>query len=213
MNKTTPQLKLHRNSQKRYYIENAIYFITTNTYNGYPYFENDILCELFAHELNWCKQIQQFKTHGYKINPDHIHLLIQPIGKYNYSEIIRSLKTNFSRDANRIMGYNNSFKHLKARSRDLAFTDCEKLVRAYQNQFIKKCCFNHNIPQFKRQSSFHDHIIRNDFDYFQHLKYIQNQWIKHKLPINKWCWVLGENNKRRKNEHPQKRHFKKSYKQ
>ena len=165
MNETLLKLKLHRNSQKRYYIDDAIYFITTNTYNGYPYFKIDILCELFVCEIETYSRINKFEIHGYKINPEHIHLLIQPYGKYNYSEITRLLKSNFARNANRVLGY----------------------------------------EKFKWQSSFYDHIIRNDFDYLQHLKYIQNQWIKHKLPSNKWCWVIGENKEGNKNEHIQKR--------
>src|SRR3989338_7922059 len=99
------KLKLHRNSQKRYYIDNAIYFITTNTYNGYPYFENDILSELFVYEIETYKHINKFEIHGYKINPEHIHLLIQPYVKYNYSEIMHLMKRNFCRNANYILGY------------------------------------------------------------------------------------------------------------
>ena len=113
MNKTKPKIHLHRNSQRRYYIENAIYFITTNTFNRYPYFENDALCELLVYELNWCKQIQHFQIHGYKINPEHIHLLIQPIGKYNYSETMHALKRNSSRNINIVLGY-DKFPSMKA---------------------------------------------------------------------------------------------------
>lgn len=194
MNNMKQKLKLHRNSQKRYYIDNAIYFITTNTFKGYPYFEIDVLSELLVEELRICQQIQKFKLFGYKINPEHIHLLIQPNEKYNYSVVMNSLKTNFARDANRVLGY----FHLKARSRDLAFGNDFKfeLLQNLRNQFIKQYGIYHNIPKFKWQSSFHDHIIRNDFDYFQHLKYIQNQWIRHKLSSNKWCWVIGENRRR-----------------
>ena len=185
-------LKLHRDSQKRYYIDNAIYFITTNTHNGYPYFVDDILCELFVYELNWCKQIQKFKIHGYKINPEHIHLLIQPSGKYNYSETIHALKRNSSRNTNIVLGYDNSFPQLKAGLINPAFERHIDLLHKLRNQFVTKYGFNHNIPQFKWQSSFYDHIIRNDFDYFQHLKYIKNQWVKHKLPKNKWCWIIDK---------------------
>lgn len=187
------KLKLHRNSQKRYYIANAIYFITTNTFKDSPYFEIDVLSELFVGEMKICQQIQKFKLLGYKINPEHIHLLIQPYGKYNYSYVMNSLKTNFARDANRVLGYSP----LKARSRDLAFGHDHKfeLLQKLRNQFIKQYGTHHNIPKFKWQSSFYDHIIHDDLDYFQHLKYIQNQWIKHKLSSNKWCWVVGENKK------------------
>ena len=196
-----PKLRLHRNSQKRYYIDDAIYFITTNTYNGYPYLKIDILCELFAYEIETYKQINEFKIHGYKINPEHIHLLIEPYGKCNYSQIIRSLKSNFARNANRVLGYEKLFITSKAGSRDPAFVEHVRLLQKSCDQFIKQFGVNHNIPKFKWQSSFYDHIIRDDFDYLQHLKYIQNQWIKHKLPSNKWCWVIGENKEGNLNEY------------
>jgi len=96
----------HRDSQKRIYIKNAIYFITTNTFEAYPYFKEDILCELFAKDLELCQNLKEFNIFGYKVNPDHVHLLIQPKGKNNHSEIMRSLKTNISRNINFIMGFN-----------------------------------------------------------------------------------------------------------
>ncbi len=192
------KFKLHRNSQKRYYIKNAIYFIITNTFKGYPYFENDILCELLVYEIEICKQLQKFKIHGYKINPEHIHILVQPNHEYNYSTIIRSLKTNFSRDANRVLGYNNSSIMPKARSRNLAFDNVHEIFHKCQNQFISQVGKNHNIPPFKWQSSFYDHIIRNEFDYLNHLKYIEKQWIKHNLKEDKWCWIIGQNKNKTK---------------
>ena len=50
-----------------------------------------------------CRNLKGFILYGYKINPDHIHLLIRPGERNNYSEIMRSLKTNFSRNMNRVM--------------------------------------------------------------------------------------------------------------
>ena len=185
------KFKLHRNSQKRYYIDNAICFITTNTFNGYPYFEIDILGELFIEELEICQRIQKFKLFGYKINPEHIHLLIQPYGQCNYSGIMHLIKRNFCRNANYILGY-DSYISSKAGLINPAFKQFTKLSQQSRNQFIKQYGINHNIPKFKWQSSFYDHIIRDDFDYFNHLKYIEKQWIKHNLSSNKWCWVIDQ---------------------
>jgi hypothetical protein len=42
---------LHRNSQKRIYEEGASYFITTVTYDRYPYFQIPLLAELFINDL------------------------------------------------------------------------------------------------------------------------------------------------------------------
>lgn len=182
-------MKLHRNSQKRYYINNAVYFITTTTYERYPYFEIDILCELFIHDLLICQRLKRFEILGYKINPEHVHLLIQPSKQYNYSDIMNSVKNNFSRNANRILGYENT--HVpKATARAVAFNEND--IESLKSKFVDKYGKNHNIPKFKWQSSFYDHIIRNEFDYSNHLKYIQNQWIKHDLKENKWCYIIGK---------------------
>lgn len=86
-------MHLHRNSQKRYYCNNRIYFITTNTELGYPFFNEDIFCEVFVDVLSFSKQLKGFELLAYKINPNHVHLLIQP-GIETHSEIMRCLKTN-----------------------------------------------------------------------------------------------------------------------
>ncbi|HNW30463.1 MAG TPA: transposase [Spirochaetota bacterium] len=78
---------LHKNSPKRYYIDNAIYFITTVTYDRYPWFKEDLLCRLFIDDLELCAAIKNFTIIGYKINPEHVHLMIQPKEKHDFSEI------------------------------------------------------------------------------------------------------------------------------
>jgi len=42
---------LHRNFQKRFYNKGYIYFITTNTDKRFPFFEEEIFCELFIENL------------------------------------------------------------------------------------------------------------------------------------------------------------------
>ncbi len=118
---------MHRNSQKRYIIENAVYFITTNTHNRIEYFDESILCDLLVEDLWETQRLKCFNIFAYKINPEHMHALIQPRGKDSYSEIMRSFKTNFSRNANRVMGFDANFEKLiispQARSHDLACND------------------------------------------------------------------------------------------
>ncbi|MFC1496583.1 transposase, partial [Candidatus Margulisiibacteriota bacterium] len=58
---------------------------------------------MFIEKLLYCQKLKEFEIYGYKINPDHIHLLIQPNEKYDFSNIMGSLKRNFSRDCNRMM--------------------------------------------------------------------------------------------------------------
>ncbi len=94
---------LHRDSQKRIYEEGAEYFITTVTERRYAYFEEPILAELFIRDLWFAVELKQFDLFGYAIMPDHVHLMIQPRGKFNYSQIMHNIKRVFSLHANQIM--------------------------------------------------------------------------------------------------------------
>jgi len=82
----------HRNSQKRIYGKNLTYFVTFYPKNRIPFFENDFLCELLKSVIECCEQIKNAKILGYKINPDHIHILITPGDNYNISKCIHNIK-------------------------------------------------------------------------------------------------------------------------
>mgnify|MGYP001025372573 CR=1 FL=1 len=195
---------MHRNSQKRYYFKNAIYFITTVTHGRYPYFNDDLFCEMFVEEVEECRIFKGFHLYGYAINPDHVHLLIQPGCGNNYSEVMRSLKTNFSRNANRVMDAEDfadapskaklrDFK--KAGARDIAFDGAPMIIKAYQRinkyrtRYKKMHPCGHRHPPFKWQSSFHDHIIRDQNDLNRHVDYIWRQWIRHSVKDAAWCFL------------------------
>ncbi len=189
-------MQRHRNSQKRYYIPGASYFITTNTHLRRPYFKEDIFCELFVEELNLCQRIHNFKLFGYKINPDHVHLLIKPEGISDYSRIIHFLKKNFTFNVNKITLPHRrrcpqrrrcATSPLGAKASPLAWFD-EK-INTYREKYIQnKNPLDHQIP-FKWQKSFHYHIINDQNDFKNHIRYIKKQWIKHELKDNKWCYV------------------------
>ena len=94
----------HRNSQKRYYEENSIYFIVTKTFQNFPYFKEPIFCELFIEELKLCKELKKFKLYGFCVIYDHLNLLIHPNNEFNISKVMQFLKRHCSRNANYIMG-------------------------------------------------------------------------------------------------------------
>ena len=49
---------------------------------------------------------------------------------------------------------------------------------------LKKYMKKYDLPKFKWQKSFHDHVIRNEKDLEKHYNYTVNNYIKHKLPEN-----------------------------
>jgi hypothetical protein len=63
--------------------------------------------------------------------------------------------------------------------------------KKYVEQFIQK--YGHpqfDMPAFKWQQSFHDHVIRHEPDFYKHLNYIANNCIKHNIceDKNKYQW-------------------------
>ena len=177
----------HRNSQKRQYRIGASYFITANTYKRYPYFYNDYLSELFIEQLILCQKLKKFELQGYKVNPDHIHILLQPGEHSSYSEIMHSVKRNFSINANKVILNEEIF----CSNDEHANTPYSKFN---QRLLLYRHIFNNNpdtrfIPRFKWQKSFHYHRIENNADFFAHIQYLKKQWIKHRLKENKWLWI------------------------
>jgi REP element-mobilizing transposase RayT len=190
---------IHRNSQKRIYRKGAIYFVTTNTHGRYPYFTEDVLCELLIHEFHLCQMTHEFALIAYKINPDHMHLMFQPRGKSNYSAIMHYIKRNSSQNINKILfnlhgDMNTSSEGGDAHSRlhsisPSPFMFFEATIVNFHSRFITKYGIVHPYPKFQWQLSFHDHIIRDYNDLHNHIQYIKRQWIKHGLDENNWCFV------------------------
>jgi hypothetical protein len=86
---------VYKNSQKRFAARHAIYFITTNTHKGFPYFAEDIFCESFLDDLMFAKETKQFKLYGYKINDDHIFLDHMIRGRRDFLEHIKYIRNQW----------------------------------------------------------------------------------------------------------------------
>ena len=167
---------LHRNSQKRIYQKNGIYFVTSKTKDNYPYFKEKILCELWIEELRLCKKLKKFELLAFCLLSDHFHLLVLPKGRENISRIMKFLKENFSRDANKII----TTASATAPSR----LQLNNIIKSSAKNFIKKYKSDNSFPRFQWQKSFHDHLIRDDSetDYHNHYEYTVYNHLKHSLP-------------------------------
>ncbi|MBU0707094.1 transposase [Patescibacteria group bacterium] len=169
---------------KRFYIENAVCFITTKTHNGFPYFKKEELCKLFIEELRVCKRIKIFELYDFYLLLDHFHLLLKPNGIYNISKIIQSLKKEFTRDANSLIvgEITESRQHEEGGGDNIEVAP----PRLQGNKLIIKC--NKTHPRFYWQKSFYDHIIRDEEDLLNHMKYTKYNYQKHNLP-NNWQYT------------------------
>ncbi len=185
----------HRDSQKRIYEEGFVYFVTSKTKDGFPFFQIDpkinlgqVFCELWIEELKLCKELKKFELYAFCLLYDHFHLLLKPTKENNISEIMRSLKTNFSRNINRIVSSQKILLPRKARSRDRAFVAHEQWLQKQQIQFHKKHQNSFPFLRFQWQKSFHDHVIRNDQDLENHYNYTTHNFQKHKL-LENWKYT------------------------
>ena len=72
--------------------ENLIYYITTVTQNRLPLFvEASFIIPLYD-SLHYYRHKLNFKLLGYVIMPDHLHLLLWPLGQATISDIMRDYK-------------------------------------------------------------------------------------------------------------------------
>jgi putative transposase len=175
---------LHKNSQRRIYFSEAIYFITIVVKDRLPFFAEEIFCDLLVGELKLGKTLKEFNLYGFVIIPDHVHLLIEPGDKYNISEIMRSFKTNCSRNINRIINVLEDAV-MSPRLRGVGLNHLNKILPKYRNQFIQKYGSSQSqFPKFQWQKSFYDHYLRNSQDFKNHLEYIWHNPQKHHLINN-----------------------------
>jgi len=82
---------------RRYYIRDAIVFITCVTRDRIPYLEPHDNLELFWETMRRVQTMHPFRLLAYVILPDHFHWLMRvgdPSG--NFSTVLHSVKRNFT---------------------------------------------------------------------------------------------------------------------
>lgn len=180
---------MHRNSQKRIYSD-YVYFITCDVQDKFTYFNEEILCEFWIEELRLAKEIKKFALCAFCLNYEHFHLLIKPDNRIaNYSQIMHFLKRHTSRNINIILGYNDfDLNKMIDSEGDVGQRrlrrEFDKITQHYRDKYIIKYANKSHLPKFKWQKSFHDHIIRNDYDFRNHWNYTMHNFLKHNLPEN-----------------------------
>jgi len=100
---------------RRYYVPNAIVFITQVVQDRKPIFENEQHLALLCSTLRRAKELYPFSMLGYVFLFDHFHLLIRPTAKANFSQIMHSLKPNFTKAYKQITGKTGSVKFWQRR--------------------------------------------------------------------------------------------------
>src|SRR3989339_123708 len=82
--------------QKRLYVDGAIYFATTRTFNHQKLFSQEVYGFVFLEVLDFCRRKLKFELFAFAVMPDHVHLLIRPTDEYSISDIIHRIKGIFA---------------------------------------------------------------------------------------------------------------------
>ncbi len=172
---------------KRIYVPKAAYLITTNPKWRINYFDEDVLAAIFIETTRTSIKLKQGFLIAYKVNPEHVHLIIQVGIEFNISQVMHSIKRVSSDRINQILTFNRD-PHL--------YTNFEwsKDLLLFKKRFLSKYGEEnqHEYPHFQWNRSFHDLLIRTKHDLIARIKYLENQHIKHELTENKWLYVCNQ---------------------
>ena len=93
---------------RRYYIPGSAVFITQVVQNRQPVFGTAKHLSLLKETLNNVMVLHPFIMLGFAFLFDHFHMIIQPTGDSNFSEIMHSLKPQFTREYKKLIGLSSS---------------------------------------------------------------------------------------------------------
>jgi putative transposase len=82
---------------RRYYIPGAAVFITQIVQNRQRVFQDPEMVGLLRTTMVTARRFHPFDLLAYVFLPDHFHIIIQPTGGSNFSQIMHSLKPNFTK--------------------------------------------------------------------------------------------------------------------
>jgi putative transposase len=85
-------------------------FLTQVVAERAPVFQDPCYIALLRTVLKQVKALHPFAMLGYVFLPDHFHLLIRPTGTSNFSDIMHSLKPNFTKEYKKLRGVTGSMK-------------------------------------------------------------------------------------------------------
>ena len=93
---------------RRYYVPNAIVFITQVVARRQPIFQSEQHLNLLLATIREAKERYPFRMLAYVFLPDHFHLLIRPAAPVTHTQIMHSIKPNFTKAYKQSIGINGS---------------------------------------------------------------------------------------------------------
>jgi REP element-mobilizing transposase RayT len=208
---------MKRKKRWRIHGDLFVYFITFVTGHRYPYFQVSSFADVLEEDILFSQYLYRFQLYGYVILHDHVHLMIQPRDHHSYPEIIATIKRNATRDINALargLPFIRTEAEQAARPFDLTLKRNFWLTHDRYPHITEEAYYSHYArlslvrdiynsgrtlrayTGFRWQSSFHDHVMRDERDYYTHLRYLWRNPVKHGLtaspPDWKYLWVEGQ---------------------
>lgn len=145
---------------RRYYVPDAIVFITCVTNQRFHYLENPQDTELFAQTVRNVQKLYPFHLLAYVVLPDHFHWLMQmKDSKSNFSEVLHSTKRNFTKRYKNAHHITGNFQLWQPRFWDHIIRDEMDLERHFD--YIHWNPVKHQVapsPDEWRETSLHEWI-------------------------------------------------------
>jgi putative transposase len=116
-------------SLHRYYVPNAIVFITQVVQGREPIFRVQAHVDLLRSTLRRVKELHSFAMLGYVFLPEHLHVMLVPTGSSTFSQIMHSLKPNYSKAYKEAAGIDGSVKFWQRRFYDHIIRDEDDFAR------------------------------------------------------------------------------------
>jgi putative transposase len=114
---------------RRYYVPDALVFITQVVHQREPIFADKAHLDLLRETLRTVQTLHPFKMIGYVFLPDHFHLLIRPTGPSNFSKIMLSLKPNFTKAYKDAIHFEGRMRFWQKRFWDHVIRDADDLAK------------------------------------------------------------------------------------
>ena len=157
---------------RRYYIPDSIVFITQVVHNRSPVFRTERHLDLLREIMHEAKRLYPFLMLAYVFLCDHFHLLIKPEPAVTHSQIMHSIKPNFTKAYKTSIGIDGPMRFWQKRYWDHIIRD--------EDDFEKHLHYIHYNPV--------KHGLVNRPEDWPHSSFVQ--WKARGVYPDEWGWTL-----------------------
>ncbi|MCB9113913.1 MAG: transposase [Caldilinea sp.] len=161
-------------SIRRYYVPDAIVFITQVVHGRQPIFQHEQHIALLRSVLHHVKKHHPFHMIAYVFLPEHFHLLLRPLDDATFSDVMQSLKRNFTLDYKTMIGINGRMKFWQKGFWDHVIRD--------EDDFSNHLDYIHYNPV-------HHGLVTHPEDW-PHSSYLE--WKKRNAYPERWGWSMPD---------------------